>query len=297
MILWGTVAEPMPVDNEDINNLAATVSSPGNSVRSTADAWCNAETLVGPEPLSLLATPNIDRQAPRWSTQVLAQLRAVPGYDKDTVFRAEQTTASRHVEAPELHHGQPQVPRYGQSLVSSHNQAPRPRHDQVLDAVSSSYQLPVAAMRPTQDSRPIPRPSDLLRISNDPTRAEVEAWLQSVDGTLPDDLTSPATPTDLHSARPEQIAPTPPPFWVPKTAALRRNMPSPGDQMAPHRQAKERWSSPSPSSCLPSIVTASGNSSPFAGNQVAWEKTRFFHASHSPSTIPKKKPNVKLVES
>ena len=242
-----TRAEPMPVDNEDTNDPLATTASQASS----ADIWSNANDIVGLEPLSLLTQPNTDRQEPHWSTQILAQLEAVSSYEN---------------------HGQPHAPRYGEILVSSHDQAPRPRHDQGLAAVSSSYQLPMATMSPTQVLSPITRPSHLLRTSRDPTRADVVSWLHSIDLTLPNDLTPPATPTDLHSVRPEQLPPIAPSAVAPETAALSQDMPSPGNQIVPHRQAEERWSSRSRSSYMPS-----------SGNQVTWERTKFFHASHSRS--------------
>ena len=91
------VTEPVAVNNEEIDNPAATATSTA-SPRSTADD-------------ELLPLPDIGQQELRWSEQVLAQLRAVSDYDNDTVFHAEQT-ASRRGEAPALHHGQPRVPRH-----------------------------------------------------------------------------------------------------------------------------------------------------------------------------------------
>lgn len=274
------VAEPMLLDSEDDNSPAAPTPSPATSVQSTADEWWNADTIVGQEPLSLLATPNIGQEDLRWSTQVLAQL---PSYDKDTVFRTEPITTPTHGKARALHHDQPHKERHGQVLSSSYNQAPRPRHNQVLGAVSGSDQTPMAGTNPTQFSRSVPRPSELLRTSKDPTAADIRAWLQSVDDALPDDLTPPADPTDWHSARSEQITPTPPRFWVPETAAHSQDTPCPYDRMALRKQGKEGLSTPSSSSCLPSRVTVSENSSPFPDNKVAWERTRFFHASQTPS--------------
>ena len=106
----------MSVDNEDINNRAATPASPANSVPSTADDWWNANTIVDPEPC--LPLPDIGQQELRWSTQVLAQLPAVPGYDGDAVFRTKQRTTPRHGKTSALRHGQPHVKKHGQILVS-----------------------------------------------------------------------------------------------------------------------------------------------------------------------------------
>ena len=270
------VAEPMLLYSEDINSPAAPPPSPASSVRSTADEWWNADTITGQEPLPLLATPNIGQRDLRWSTQILAQL---PSYDKDTLFRTEQMTTPTHGKARALHHDQPHKPTHGEVLSSTYNQAPWPRQNQVLGAVSSSDQIPIAATNPTRFSTSVPRPSELLRSSNNSIKADIRAWLQSVDDALPDHLTPPADPTDWHSARSELMTLSPPRFWVPGTAAHSQDTPSPYDRMAPRKKGKEIRSTPSSSSCLPSRETVSGDNSPFPDNKVAWERMRFFHAS------------------